>query len=582
MGLMQRAFFGHIRHIRRLRTSCSYLKAKQSYGHFGAPLIKPGEEKLIQYSPYEEVELPSIPYADFIWENLEDYKEREALVCGMTGRTYTYEMVHSLSQKFGSALLRLGAKKGDVMGLVVPNIPEFVIAFMGCASIGVTLTTMNPTYRPEEIARQLDNSGAKYVMTIGLFLQNIKQSCEIYSGIQKIIVIGMEETPSDCKSFMEMAIFDDGSFFDQRETIDPHKDILALPYSSGTTGPPKGVALTHSNLVNNITQLSHPSIHNFIGDDVEQHISIAVLPFFHIFAMTCSLSVGLRFGVKLITLPKFEPEMFINSLVQYKPTHMLVVPPLVSFMTSSPLIKPSLLSSIKMLNGGASTFGPTLIEKFMNKCDSDLRFQEGYGMTECSPVTHVQPKDGIIYGSCGNLIPNTIGKIIDIDTGKVLGPGENGELCVSGPQIMQGYYKNKKATDKIIQNGWLHTGDIAYYNQDGQFYIVDRLKELIKVKGLQVAPSELEDLIRKYPGVDDVAVVGVPDERNGELPRAYVVRKNRSVMEQGIIDFVTEKVAPHKKLGAGVMFVDTLPKNQTGKILRRELKAQVFKGSFGY
>ncbi|CAB4061079.1 RP-SAe [Lepeophtheirus salmonis] len=386
-------------------------------------------------------------------ENLEDYKEREALVCGMTGRTYTYEMVHSLSQKFGSALLRL----------------EFVIAFMGCASIGVTLTTMNPTYRPEEIARQLDNS----------VLRNI-------FGDSKNNVIGMEETPSDCKSFMEMAIFDDGSFFDQRETIDPHKDILALPYSSGTTGPPKGVALTHSNLVNNITQLSHPSIHNFIGDEVEQHISIAVLPFFHIFAMTCSLSAGLRFGVKLITLPKFEPEMFINSLVQYKPTHMLVVPPLVSFMTSSPLIKPSLLSSIKMLNGGASTFGPTLIEKFMNKCDSDLRFQEGYGMTECSPVTHVQPKDGIIYGSCG----------------KVLGPGRKWRTL---------------------------------------------LKELIKVKGLQVAPSELEDLIRKYPGVDDVAVVGVPDERNGELPRAYVVRKNRSVMEQGIIDFVTEKVAPHKK-----------------------------------
>ena len=159
---------------------------------------------------------------------------------------------------------------------------------------------------------------------------------------------------------------------------------------------------------------------------------------------------------------------------------------------------------------------------------------------------------------------------------------QDGELCVAGPQIMKGYYRNEKATRKTVIDGWLHTGDIARYTDDKQFFIVDRLKELIKVKGLQVAPSELEDLIRRHPGVNDVAVVGVPDERAGELPRAYVVRKNRNVTEQSIVDFVAERVAPHKKLGAGVMFVETLPKNQTGKILRRELKAQVFKGSFGY
>ena len=173
-------------------------------------------------------------------------------------------------------------------------------------------------------------------------------------------------------------------------------------------------------------------------------------------------------------------------------------------------------------------------------------------------------------------------QVVDLDSGKALGPEMSGELCVAGPQVMKGYHNNKKATERTIVDGWLHTGDIAKYDSTGQFYIVDRLKELIKVKGLQVAPSELEDLIRRHPGVNDVAVVGVPDERAGELPRAYVVRSNRNVLEQSIIDFVAENVAPHKKLGAGVMFVETLPKNQTGKILRRELKAQVFKGSFGY
>jgi len=203
-------------------------------------------------------------------------------------------------------------------------------------------------------------------------------------------------------------------------------------------------------------------------------------------------------------------------------------------------------------------------------------------MTESSPCSHVQPQENAVLGGCGHPVPNTIAKIVDITTGAALGPNEDGELCVAGPQVMKGYHRNEKATKKTVMKGWLHTGDIAKYQEDGQFFIVDRLKDLIKVKGLQVAPSELEDLIRRCPGVLDVACVGVPDERSGELPRAYIVRKDRFVLEQPIMDYVAERVAPHKKLGAGVMFVETLPKNQTGKVLRRELKAQVFKGSFGY
>ena len=201
-------------------------------------------------------------------------------------------------------------------------------------------------------------------------------------------------------------------------------------------------------------------------------------------------------------------------------------------------------------------------------------------MTESSPVTHIQPERNARLGGCG--LPSTIAKVVDIDTGAALPPNTDGELLVAGPQVMQGYHGDEEATKATIVEGWLRTGDIARYDEEGQFVIVDRLKELIKVKGLQVAPSELEDLIRRHPGVNDVAVVGVPDDRAGELPRAYVVRKNRNVLEQDIINYVSEHAAPHKRLAAGVMFVETLPKNQTGKLLRRELKAQVFKGSFGY
>jgi len=288
------------------------------------------------------------------------------------------------------------------------------------------------------------------------------------------------------------------------------------------------------------------------------------------------------FGMKIITLPKFDPEMYIRALSTYKPTLVNLVPPLVSFLSSDNSVKAQHLASVKTVTGGAAPFGPTMISKFLAKCSPNKpKFQEGFGMTESSPVTHVQPLNDSYLGGCGFPVPNTMAKIVDLETGEPLPPDQDGELCVSGPQVMLGYHRNRRATKNTVKEGWLHTGDVARYREDGQFVIVDRLKELIKVKGHQVAPSELEDLIRQHEGVVEVAVTGIPDERAGELPRAYVIRKNRKVQEQDIMKFVAAHVAPHKKLG-GVMMVDSLPKNQTGKVLRRELKAQVFKGSFGY
>jgi len=547
------------------------------------PEIPPEEEQFVTKSPYTDVEIPEVNLSDYVWRDVGKWPERSALVCGMTGREYSYEMAYGMSRKFGSALLRMGAKKGDVLCMVVPNIPEFPIAYLGACGVGVTLTTMNPTYRPEEIARQLEMSGSRYIITIGLFLENIKQACHIYGGVEKIIVLGMEDTPEDCISFLQMVIMDDGSLYDERGTFDVHNDIVVLPFSSGTTGPPKGVSLTHYNMVANLTQLAHPDILMLDTNEDHQESTVAVLPFFHIYAMNCIMTLGLQLGAKLITIPRFEPEMYIKALVTYRPTWLNLVPPLVSFLSTHPAVKSEYLSSVRAVTGGAAPFGPALIEKFKEKCQpNEVKFREGFGMTESSPVSHFQPEEGAVLGGCGHPISNTIAKIVDIETGDALGPNEDGELLVAGPQVMKGYYKNKKATDKTVIDGWLHTGDIGRYNEDGQFFIVDRLKELIKVKGLQVAPSELEDLIRRHPGVNDVAVVGVPDDRAGELPRAYVVRKNRQVLEESIVDWVKERAAPHKHLAAGVMFVETLPKNQTGKILRRELKAQVFKGSFGY
>lgn len=551
-------------------------------------VIKSGEEPMIVRSHWPEITIPEMNVADFVLQNVDEYSDNVALVCGMTGRSYQYGLARGMAAKFGSALVRLGAAKGDVMALVLPNIPEFPIAFLGATGAGLSITTCNPTYRAEEIARQLEISGAKYVLTIGMFLPNVKQAADIYGGIEKLVVLGMEDTPSDCVSFIDLIMSDDGSLYKQHSgEVDPHKDIVVMPFSSGTTGPPKGVCLSHFNLVANMAQMMAENVMpTSLQDWVthgKQETTVAVLPFFHIYSMELIMLLNLRLGSKIITLPKFEPETYVKALVQYKPTILHLVPPLVQFLAATPVIKAQHLASVKVVTGGAAPFGPALIEMFMAKVHpNEIEFREGFGMTETSPITHIQPGENAVLGSCGCVLPNTIAKVVDLETGVALGEGQQGELCVSGPQTMLGYYKNKAATDETIIDGWLHTGDIAVYDATGQFTIVDRLKELIKVKGLQVSPSELEDLIRRHPGVLDVAVVGVPDERMGESPRAYVIRRNANVAEQSIVDYVEERVAPHKRLEQGVMFVESLPKNQTGKLLRRELKAQVFKGSFGY
>ena len=395
--------------------------------------------------------------------------------------------------------------------------------------------------------------------------------------------------PEDCLGFGPLVMGDAGDLYavNRADGFDPHDDIVAMPFSSGTTGPPKGVCLSHFNLVANCVQIGAkdvmpPCLLDWVKDQ-EQETILAVLPFFHIYSMELIMLLNMRLGNKIVTLPKFEPEMYIKALVQYKPTLLHLVPPLVQFLAATPVVKSQYLSSVKVVTGGAAPFGPALIEMFMKKVEPHvIEFREGFGMTESSPCTQLQPGEGAVLGGCGNCVPNTIAKLIDIETGNLVGPGEQGELCVSGPQVMLGYYKNQSSTDETLIDGWLHTGDIAVADESGQFVIVDRLKELIKVKGMQVSPSELEDLIRRHPGVLDVAVVGVPDERLGESPRAYVIPRNANVEAQSIVDYVAERVAPHKRLGEGVMFVESLPKNQTGKLLRRELKAQVFKGSFGY
>ncbi|XP_076034360.1 uncharacterized protein LOC143021048 isoform X2 [Oratosquilla oratoria] len=545
---------------------------------FSSTVLKRKDDWVIQ-SPYSDVEIPDVSFSNYIFEAQEQFPDKTAMVDGLTGATWTHGEMLDMSIRLASGLHRLGLHQGDVLGIVSPNCPEFGLVFCATAALGAINTTVNCTYTAEEIAQQLHNSGASMVMTHPLLLPVIRKACHLYKGIRHIIVSGAEEEGTIS---LQRILNDDKSAFPHNVKINPAEDLVALPYSSGTTGLPKGVMLTHRNLVANIQQVLHDdltSVQTASGDT--QECFLGVLPMFHIYGMVPMMSLCMKVGGKMVTLPRFDPQLYKNSLLTHKPSVLHTVPPLLGYLVQDPTVKPEMLKCVHNVLSGAAPAGPSLINLFFKKFTDDICFQEGYGMTEASPVTHLSPKKGLVIGSCGNVLPNTKAKIIDLSTGNTLGPNEGeGELCVHGPQVMKGYYHNEKATkDTIDEDGWLHTGDIAKMDEDKNVFIVDRLKELIKVKGLQVAPAELEDILRRHPTVADVAVIGIPDERAGELPRAYVVASsNSSPCQDTLASYVADIVAPHKKLAGGVHFVDQIPKSPTGKILRRELKAAALQG----
>jgi len=354
-----------------------------------------------------------------------------------------------------------------------------------------------------------------------------------------------------------------------------HSDLAVLPYSSGTTGNPKGVMLTHYNLIANCCQNSS-MLSNELGD--ENASLIAFLPFFHIYGMQIFLMCALNAGAKLCIMSKFDPTAFLTILVNHKVTTAFVVPPIVNFMAKHPAVD-SVLEQIKptlrtVLSGAAplgKDLGAALEKRLANGC----KVKQGYGMTELSPVTHTTPENLATPANCGaagTLVPNTQMKIVKPD-GNLAGLNEPGEICIRGPQVMKGYLKNREATRQMIVKGWLHTGDVGYIDEQGLTTVVDRCKELIKVKGLQVPPAEVEDVLQGHPAVADVAVIGVPDERAGELPKAFVVPKDAANPPslEDILEYIRDRLAPYKA-PAYIEIVEAIPKSASGKILRQKLR----------
>jgi len=512
---------------------------------------------MIIKGPYPDVNIPETALTPFVLHRAQELAGKPALIDGPTGRKLTYQYLADSISIVAYNLAQRGFRKGDVFGILSPNCPEYAIAFHAVATLGGIVTPINPLYTRHEICHQLKDSNARFLVTTPSCAEKAGQAAAD-AGVEELFVFG---TAPGATSFDSLLV--DNGRAEQVE-VNPLEDLVALPYSSGTTGLPKGVMLTHHNLVANLCQME--GLCYFYETDT----LICVLPLFHIYGLVVVLNMGLYSGATVVMMPRFELEAFLKAAQEYDVSLAHIVPPIVLSLSKNPIVDNYKLPKLRTLFSGAAPLGEELTRACMDRLGCNIR--QGYGMTETSPVTHSSPAPPLElkFGSVGVAAPNTECKIIDLESGAALGPGEKGEVCVRGPQIMKGYLNKPEATSQTIDSeGWLHTGDIGYADEDGHFFIVDRAKELIKYKGYQVPPAELEALLLTHPCVADAAVIPYPDDEAGEVPKGIIVLK-QPIEVEALQEFVAERVAPHKRI-RHIEFVDKIPKSPSGKILRRVL-----------
>jgi acyl-CoA synthetase (AMP-forming)/AMP-acid ligase II len=510
-------------------------------------------------SPHGEITVPEQSLPEFVLDSGRGQTRQTALIDGVSGRGVTYGELREQVRRTAAGLAAIGVRKGDVVGLCAPNSPEFAIALHAAARLGATVTPANPANTAHELAHQLRDAGAKLLIASTPLIDKAREA--IAESRLAIELIATNDAAPGLRSLASIARDVDPPTV----TINAATDIVVLPYSSGTTGLPKGVMLTHRNLIANLLQLEaveRSGLHSFV----------AVLPFFHIYGLVVILNFGLRLGTTIVTLPRFEPESFLEALQDWRVEIAHIVPPMAVALAKHPSVKNYDLGNLEAMFSGAAPLGPSVTDAIQQRLN--IVVKQGYGMTEASPVTHYSDTHGPVRpGTVGRLVPSTECRIVDVESGRDAQVGAPGEVWIRGPQVMQGYLNNAEATARTIdQEGWLHTGDIGTVDADGYLTILDRLKELIKVKGYQVAPAELEALLLKHPQIADAAVIPVLDEECGEVPKALVVARGDLTAEE-VIAFVHAQVAHYKRVHH-VAFVDAIPKSASGKILRRVLVAK--------
>ena len=513
---------------------------------------------MIFKSPHAPVNIPDSTITEYVLRNATSLGDKPALIDGPTGRTYTYAQLPNLIGRLAAGLARHGVNKGEVFAIYSPNLPEVPLVFHAVASLGAATTMVPPPFTNQEIVKQLEDSGARYLLTVPQLIPNAQKVAQA-AGITKLFVIGEAGDAIPFASLLAEAPLANST------SLSVHEDFAALPYSSGTTGLPKGVMLTHRNLVAMLRLMEVNEA--FSRDDT----MICVVPMYHLYGLHIVVNLGLSEGATIVTVPRYDLDQFLQVLEKYKVTVAPLVPPLVLTLSQAPQVDQHDLSVLRLIHCGAAMLAENIARDCSRRLNCEIRY--GYGMTEVSPLSHASLPDPKSHrpGSVGFCLPNTECKIVDYNNGAELGANEEGEIWVRGPQVMKGYLGNPAATHEMItSDGWLRTGDIGYCDDQGRLFVIDRLKELIKVDGRQVAPAELEAVLFTHPAVADAAVVGSPSEKHGEVPKAFVVLKRDATAEE-IIEYVAGRVARYKRVRL-VEFTSEIPKSPAGKTLRRMLR----------
>ncbi|MEQ8839361.1 MAG: AMP-binding protein [Acidimicrobiales bacterium] len=510
---------------------------------------------IIHTSPLPDVEIPVIPITEFVLRKTASHPDAVAITDGGSS-SYTFDALREAIHRMAGGLQARGFGPGSVLGIMAPNVPEYAVAFHAVAVAGGTITTINPTYGAEEVRFQLQDAGATLLLTVPMFVDVARTAME-GTEVTDLYVMGEAEGATPMATLIGEAI--------EQVEVDPMTDVVVLPYSSGTTGLPKGVMLTHYNLVANIAQMEH------VLEYGEGEAGLAALPFFHIYGMQVLMNGLIANGVRVVTMPRFDMADALALVQSEKITRFFAVPPMVLGLAKLPDVDNYDLSSLKQVFSGAAPLGAELAQEAAARIGCEV--VQGYGMTELSPVSHASVEGKARPGTSGVAISNVECRIVDPVSGEDQPANERGELWVRGPMVMAGYLNNAEATAATIDaDGWLHTGDVAIIDDDGNYSIVDRIKELIKYNGFQVPPAELEGLLITHPAIADVAVIGVPDDAAGELPKAFVtLAPGASLTLDEVQEFVGEHFVSYKQIRL-LETIDTIPKSASGKILRRELR----------
>lgn len=527
---------------------------------------------LVHYPEHisKEITIPDISLPQMFQQTVSKFPENKAL--HFYGKEFTYTELQELVNAFTSALQEKGIKKGDRVGIMLPNCPEYVISYYGILQAGGIVTQLNPMLVGKELEYILTNSGAETIIIYEPLLPVLNQIID-QTSVTTVVSVSLEKQgePEDNMSVSFPNFLKSAKHAPVIVPCDPSEDIAVLQYTGGTTGRSKGVMLTHRNLLANVLQS-----YEFFKDTINMGKDrvLNVIPLFHVYAMSSCMNLSILTGAMNILLPRFDVEEVLETIKNVQPTTFPGVPTMYIALINHPNVDEYGLDSIQICNSGSAPMPVEVMRKFEDK--TGAKIVEGYGLSETSPTTHCNPLFGTRKtGSVGIGVPSTDYKIVDLATGEQeLPPGESGEVIIKGPQVMKGYWNMPEETAHALRDGWLYTGDIAYMDEDGYLYIVDRKKDLIIASGYNVYPRDVEEVLYEHPDIQEAVVVGVPDPYRGENVKAVIVLKSgRECTKEEIISYCKENLSAYK-VPRIIEFRKELPKTGVGKILRRKIREE--------